>query len=113
MNETRLSSGNLMALACGPLKRQRYINPKIELELIDFKKEIEEKFEKSPLRSFSMPRRSVRDDNQRNMSPDAGSNVGSANIFTSSRMKGGGPGGANQRLLAQSTDATVMQSYLN
>jgi len=36
--------GNIIALACGPLKRKRYINPKIELELVDFKNEIEEKF---------------------------------------------------------------------
>jgi len=39
-------------LACGPLKNKRYINPKIELELVDFKKEIEEKFAKSALRKF-------------------------------------------------------------
>jgi len=45
-------------LACGPLKRKRYINPKIEIELVDFKKEIEEKFAKSPLRKFLMPRKS-------------------------------------------------------
>ena len=32
---------------CGPMKKKRYINPKIELELVDFKKEIEEKFAKS------------------------------------------------------------------
>ena len=29
-------------MACGPLKRKRYINPKIELELVEFKREIEE-----------------------------------------------------------------------
>jgi len=40
------------------LKRRRYINPKIELELVDFKKEIEEKFVKSPLKKFQMPKRS-------------------------------------------------------
>jgi len=33
--------------ACVPLKKARYINQKIELELVDFKKEIEEKFYKS------------------------------------------------------------------
>ena len=49
-------------MACGPLKRKRYINPKIELELVEFKKEIEEKFEKSPLRSFVMPRKAVPDE---------------------------------------------------
>ena len=51
------SKGNIIALACGPLRKKRYINPKIEVELVDFKKEIEEKFEKSPLRAFIMPRR--------------------------------------------------------
>lgn len=53
--EQRTSQGNIIALACGPLKKKRYINHKIELELVDFKKEIEEKFEKSPLRRFVMP----------------------------------------------------------
>lgn len=43
-DEQRTSKGNIIALACGPLRKKRYINPKIELELIDFKKEIEEKF---------------------------------------------------------------------
>lgn len=33
----------------------RYVNPKIELELIDFKKEIEEKFASSKLRSYNFP----------------------------------------------------------
>ena len=45
-------NGNIIAYACGPLKRKRYINPKIEAELVDFKKEIEEKFAKSPLKKF-------------------------------------------------------------
>ena len=57
--ERLTSKGNIIALACGPLKRKRYVNPKIELELLDFKKEIEEKFEKSPLRRFIMPKRST------------------------------------------------------
>jgi hypothetical protein len=42
-------------LANGELKRARYINPKIEAELVDFKKEIEEKFAKSKLRTFKFP----------------------------------------------------------
>jgi hypothetical protein len=46
-DEPRASNGNIIALACGPLKKARYVNPKIELELVDFKKEIEEKFYKS------------------------------------------------------------------
>jgi hypothetical protein len=41
-------------------KGKRYINPKIELELIDFKKEIEEKYEKSALRKFVMPKEQVK-----------------------------------------------------
>ena len=57
--EKRTSKGNIIALACGPLRKKRYINPKIELELIDFKKEIEEKFAKSPLRKFVMPLQKV------------------------------------------------------
>lgn len=51
-----MSNGYIIALACGPLKRQRYINSKIELELRDFKKEIEEKFAKSKLATFQMPK---------------------------------------------------------
>ena len=49
VDEPRASNGNIIALACGPLKKPRYINSKIEQELVDFKKEIEEKFQKSPL----------------------------------------------------------------
>ena len=51
------SNGNIIGLACGPLKNKRYINPKIEAELVDFKKEIEENFAKSALRKFQMPRK--------------------------------------------------------
>jgi len=44
-------------LACGPLKKKRYQNPKIEAELVDFKKEIEDKFHKSEVnRNFNFPR---------------------------------------------------------
>lgn len=55
--DQRTSKGNIVALACGPLKKKRYINPKIELELVDFKQEIEEKFAKSALKKFQMPRK--------------------------------------------------------
>lgn len=78
--EQRTSNGNIIALACGPLKRKRYINPKIEAELVDFKKEIEEKFAKSPLKKFQMPRRP---DNDKIASGDLP--VGS-NIFGQSRI---------------------------
>ena len=57
--EQRTSSGNIIALACGPLLRQRYINPKIEAELVDFKKEIEDKFAKSKIKNFKFPLKKV------------------------------------------------------
>ena len=41
------------------MTQKRYINPKIEAELVDFKKEIEEKFGKSPLIGFKFPRKSA------------------------------------------------------
>ena len=53
--DKRTSKGNIIAYACGPLKKKRHYNPNIEVELIDFVKEIEEKFAKSPLRKFHMP----------------------------------------------------------
>lgn len=56
-DDIRASNGNIIGLACGPLTRQRYINDKIELELIEFKKEIEERFAKSQMnKNFVYPR---------------------------------------------------------
>ena len=78
--EQRTSQGNIIALACGPLKRRRYINPKIELELVDFKKEIEEKFAKSPLKKFQMPRKTEPDPNTGDMG------LNSQGIFGNSRV---------------------------
>lgn len=95
--EQRTSQGNIIALACGPLKRKRYINPKIELELVDFKKEIEEKFAKSPLKKFQMPRKPEPTEAQASGELSLGQG-----IFGQSRIQKG-------RQLAQSTDATVMQ----
>jgi hypothetical protein len=45
--------------ACGPLHRPRYINPKLEKELVEFKDEVEEKFEKSAIKRFTYPRMSA------------------------------------------------------
>jgi hypothetical protein len=42
-----LPNGNIPAFACGPLTKDRYINPKIEQELVEFKQEIEDKFNES------------------------------------------------------------------
>ena len=55
-----MSNGYIVALACGPLKKQRYVNPKIEKELVEFKKEISEKHQKSQLKSFVFPRKTRR-----------------------------------------------------
>lgn len=42
--ERRAANGNYVSFACGPLKRPRYINERIEQELVEFKTEIEERF---------------------------------------------------------------------
>ena len=39
--EVRNEKGYIIGLACGPLKKERYINQAIEKELVEFKKEIE------------------------------------------------------------------------
>lgn len=49
-----------VALACGPLKQPRYINPKIEEELKEFKLEISQKFKASEMnRKFVFPLMSI------------------------------------------------------
>ena len=52
--EQRAHNGNYIGFTGRPLQNinDRYINPKIEEELKDFKKEIEEKFAKSKLKTF-------------------------------------------------------------
>lgn len=57
--EHRTSKGNIAAYTAGPLKRAPYRNEKIEAELVDFKKEIEEKFAASKIRSFKFPYKKV------------------------------------------------------
>ena len=55
--EKRLPNGNIPCYACGPLKKERYVNPKIETELVEFKDEIEEKFHASDVNKlFVFPR---------------------------------------------------------
>ena len=52
-----LKSGYIVSLACGPLRKPRYINMNIENELTEFKVEIKEKFEKSKLnKTYVFPR---------------------------------------------------------
>ena len=54
-----LPSGYTVSLACGPLKKARYINPKIEKELVEFKEEISEKYEASDMnKTYSFPKKS-------------------------------------------------------
>jgi hypothetical protein len=56
-DETVLANGYIACLACGPKAEPRYINTKIEEELIEFKAEISEKFSKSKMNSnFRFPR---------------------------------------------------------
>jgi hypothetical protein len=38
---SHLDNGNFVAYACGPLVKERYINEKMEEELLIFKKEVE------------------------------------------------------------------------
>ena len=57
--EKRLTNGNIPALACGPLTRPRYVNPKMELELVAFKKEVEDRFSRSVLTSFVFPKQRI------------------------------------------------------
>ncbi len=51
------------ALACGPLLRPRYINPKLEKELVEFKLEVEEKHAKAGTRKYIFPRFENSDNN--------------------------------------------------
>ncbi|CAI2359302.1 unnamed protein product [Moneuplotes crassus] len=48
----RLSNGNIPAYAAGPLKRERYVNPKMESELINFKKQVEKRFKRSAIKDY-------------------------------------------------------------
>jgi hypothetical protein len=51
-----------VSLACGNLHKPRYINPKIEEELKEFKQEISQKFKDSAMnRTFKFPRMSIAD----------------------------------------------------
>lgn len=43
-SDKELRNGNIPAFACGPLKKERYINDKMEEELILFKQEVEKRF---------------------------------------------------------------------
>jgi hypothetical protein len=52
-----LDTGYEVSLACGPLTKERYINPKIEEELVEFKEEIREKFHASKMnKTYKFPR---------------------------------------------------------
>jgi hypothetical protein len=46
------NNGCIYAHACGPLTKPRYINMKLEKELIQFRKEVEIKFAKAPTNAY-------------------------------------------------------------
>jgi hypothetical protein len=51
-----LPTGYTVSLVNGPLKKDRYINPAIEQELVEFKVEIKQKFEASEMnRNYVFP----------------------------------------------------------
>ena len=55
-----LPNGYQIALACGPLKKARYINPTIEKELLEFKEEISDKHNKSEMnKTYVFPRNEI------------------------------------------------------
>ena len=53
------STGCIFSFACGPLSKQRYINPKLERELIDFRREVEAKHAKAETARYRYPRKEV------------------------------------------------------
>lgn len=56
MPEKRLSNGNIPCYAWGPLKQPRYINERMEVELINFKKEVAKRFAKSKITTYKFPK---------------------------------------------------------
>ncbi len=68
------------------MKKKRYINPKIELELIEFKKEIEDKFAKSAIKTFVMPRKKLVDESNEQRE---NSELTMTGIFNQSRIQKG------------------------
>jgi hypothetical protein len=51
--------GRVYSLACGPLVKPRYVNPMLEKELVEFKKEIEEKHSIASTKAYVFPRRTI------------------------------------------------------
>ena len=68
------------------MKKKRYINPKIEQELVEFKKEIEDKFAKSAIKTFVMPRKKVIEETNENQN---NSELTMTGIFNQSRIQKG------------------------
>ena len=53
--KNKLSNGYIVAYAWGPLKRQRYINDRMEIELANFKFEVAKRFKKSKITEYKFP----------------------------------------------------------
>ncbi len=58
--------GNIIGLTNNQaINPKRYINSKIELELVDFKQEIEEKYKNSEIKSYIFARKSIKRRNEK------------------------------------------------
>lgn len=57
MQERKLSNGYYAAYACGPLKRNRYINERMEVELAHFKVEVKRRFGNSLITDYKFPKK--------------------------------------------------------
>ena len=76
--EKVLPNGNIVAYACGEFTGKRYINDKIEQELVEFKQEIEEKFAESEMnKTYRFPKVAVNS-----------SNISQNNLITSHLSEG-------------------------
>jgi hypothetical protein len=51
--------GKVYALACGPLVKPRYVNPRLEKELQEFLQEVEGKFSRGETPKYVYPRRQI------------------------------------------------------
>ena len=63
MIEHVTKDGKVYSLACGLLVRPRYINPKLKRELVDFKVEVEDKFNKGDTKGYIFPKRTATHNN--------------------------------------------------
>jgi len=88
MEDKWTSEGNIIANSNGVLTHKRYINPKIEQELVEFKIEVEDKFNKSPLKDFKFPlMKTVDESPRRGAANDYGMDPNASIITDTKRSK--------------------------